>query len=122
MLVTGPTGSGKSTTIYAILQELSQPNVNIVTIEDPVEKVLEGINQVHVNPRAGLTFASGLRSVLRQDPDIIMTVSYTHLDVYKRQEYIIAGRGGENQHFAFFQQNLFQILPYHCNWVGNLLR
>ena len=72
VLVTGPTGSGKSTTIYAILQELSQPNVNIVTIEDPVEKVLEGINQVHVNPRAGLTFASGLRSVLRQDPDIIM--------------------------------------------------
>lgn len=72
VLVTGPTGSGKSTTIYSLLNELAQPNVNIVTIEDPVEKVIPGINQVHVNPKAGLSFVSGLRSVLRQDPDIIM--------------------------------------------------
>lgn len=72
ILVTGPTGSGKSTTIYAMLNQLSTPNVNVVTVEDPVEKLIPGISQVQVNPRAGLTFASGLRSILRQDPDIIM--------------------------------------------------
>ena len=72
VLVTGPTGSGKSTTLYTILSELNSNNVNIVTIEDPVEYTLNGINQVNVNTKAGLTFASGLRSILRQDPDIVM--------------------------------------------------
>lgn len=72
VLVTGPTGSGKSTTLYTILSELNSSNVNIVTIEDPVEYTLNGINQVNVNNKAGLTFASGLRSILRQDPDIVM--------------------------------------------------
>ena len=72
VLVTGPTGSGKSTTLYTILSELNSNNVNIVTIEDPVEYTLNGINQVNVNNKAGLTFASGLRSILRQDPDIVM--------------------------------------------------
>jgi type IV pilus assembly protein PilB len=72
ILVTGPTGSGKSTTLYAALNLLRKPTVNIVTIEDPVEYVLAGINQVHVNTRAGLTFASSFRSILRQDPNIIM--------------------------------------------------
>lgn len=72
VLVTGPTGSGKSTTLYTILSELNSSNVNIVTVEDPVEYTLDGINQVNVNTKAGLTFASGLRSILRQDPDIIM--------------------------------------------------
>lgn len=72
MLVTGPTGSGKSTTLYTILSELNNPNVNIVTVEDPVEYTLEGINQVNVNTKAGMNFASGLRSILRQDPDIVM--------------------------------------------------
>lgn len=72
ILVTGPTGSGKTTTLYATLKELNKIEKNIVTIEDPVEYKLEGINQVQVNPKAGLTFASGLRSILRQDPDIIM--------------------------------------------------
>ena len=71
-LVTGPTGSGKSTTLYAALNLLRRPSVNIVTVEDPVEYVLPGINQVHVNNRAGLTFASCLRSILRQDPNVIM--------------------------------------------------
>jgi type IV pilus assembly protein PilB len=71
-LVTGPTGSGKSTTLYAALNLLRRPAVNIVTVEDPVEYVLPGINQVHVNNRAGLTFASCLRSILRQDPNVIM--------------------------------------------------
>ena len=72
ILVTGPTGSGKSTTLYTALSELNQPDVNIITVEDPVEANIDGINQVHVNAKAGLTFASALRSILRQDPDIIM--------------------------------------------------
>ena len=72
ILVTGPTGSGKTTTLYSCLQDLNQPDVNIVTAEDPVEYQLAGINQVHVNTQIGLTFASVLRSVLRQDPDIIL--------------------------------------------------
>ncbi len=72
MLVTGPTGSGKSTTLYATLGELSQPNVNIVTVEDPVEKKIDGVNQCQINAKAGMTFAAALRSILRQDPDIIM--------------------------------------------------
>jgi type IV pilus assembly protein PilB len=72
ILLTGPTGSGKTTTLYTILNKLNSTETNIVTIEDPVEYQLAGINQVMVNPRAGLTFANGLRSFLRQDPDIIM--------------------------------------------------
>ena len=72
VLVTGPTGSGKSTTLYSTLSTLNYPDKNIVTIEDPVEYVLEGINQVQAKPDIGLTFAAGLRSFLRQDPDIIM--------------------------------------------------
>ena len=72
VLITGPTGSGKTTTLYAGLHELNSIEKNIVTIEDPVEYVLKGINQIQVNVKAGLTFAAGLRSILRQDPDIIM--------------------------------------------------
>lgn len=72
ILATGPTGSGKSTTLYAVLKELNNESRNIVTVEDPVEYMLEGVNQVNVNVKAGLTFSSGLRSILRQDPDIIM--------------------------------------------------
>ncbi|EGC91249.1 general secretion pathway protein E [Turicibacter sp. HGF1] len=72
ILVTGPTGSGKSTTLYTILEDLNTDKVNIVTVEDPVEYTLNGVNQVNVNTKAGLTFASGLRSILRQDPDIVM--------------------------------------------------
>ncbi len=72
ILVTGPTGSGKSTTLYAMLSELNKVTSNIITVEDPVEYTMPGINQVQVNTKAGLTFAAGLRSILRQDPDIIM--------------------------------------------------
>ncbi|EOS51957.1 type II secretion system protein GspE [Lachnospiraceae bacterium MD335] len=72
LLVTGPTGSGKSTTLYTALSELNTNDVNIITVEDPVEANIDGINQVQVNPKAELTFASALRSILRQDPDIIM--------------------------------------------------
>jgi type IV pilus assembly protein PilB len=72
VLVTGPTGSGKSTTLYAALQEVNDVEKNIITIEDPVEFRLDGINQINVNRKAGLTFATGLRSILRADPDIIM--------------------------------------------------
>lgn len=72
MLVTGPTGSGKTTTLYAILSRLNSPLVNIITVEDPVEYQISGINQVQVNEKVGLTFAVALRSILRQDPDVVM--------------------------------------------------
>ena len=72
LLVTGPTGSGKTTTLYATLNELARPEVNIVTVEDPVEYRIPRISQVQINPKAGLTFAGALRSILRQDPDIIL--------------------------------------------------
>jgi len=72
ILVTGPTGSGKTTSLYSLLTKINSPRINIVTLEDPVEYQMIGINQVQVNPQAGLTFASGLRSFLRQDPNVIM--------------------------------------------------
>jgi type IV pilus assembly protein PilB len=72
LLVTGPTGSGKSTTLYASLSEINKPEINIITVEDPVEYRLGGINQVQINQRAGLTFAAALRSILRSDPDVVM--------------------------------------------------
>lgn len=72
ILVTGPTGSGKSTTLYTSLNEINSEDINIITVEDPVESQIQGINQVQVNTKAGLTFASALRSILRQDPDVIM--------------------------------------------------
>jgi type IV pilus assembly protein PilB len=72
LLVTGPTGSGKTTTLYAALGELAKPFVNVITVEDPVEKSIDGINQCQVNEKAGMTFSAALRSILRQDPDIVM--------------------------------------------------
>jgi general secretion pathway protein E len=72
IMVTGPTGSGKTTSLYAALTRINQPDKKIVTIEDPVEYQMDGINQIHVNPQIGLTFAAGLRSIVRQDPDVIM--------------------------------------------------
>jgi type IV pilus assembly protein PilB len=72
LLVTGPTGSGKSTTLYAALTEINRPEINIITVEDPVEYRLQGVNQVQINAKAGLTFATALRSILRSDPDVVM--------------------------------------------------
>jgi type IV pilus assembly protein PilB len=72
LLVTGPTGSGKSTTLYAALTQINRPEINIITVEDPVEYRLPGVNQVQINQRAGLTFATALRSILRSDPDVVM--------------------------------------------------
>ena len=72
LLVTGPTGSGKSTTLYAALTEINRPEINIITVEDPVEYRLAGVNQVQINAKAGLTFATALRSILRSDPDVVM--------------------------------------------------
>jgi type IV pilus assembly protein PilB len=72
LLVTGPTGSGKTTTLYAALAELNRPEINIITVEDPVEYRLAGVNQVQINQKAGLTFATALRSILRSDPDVVM--------------------------------------------------
>jgi type II secretory ATPase GspE/PulE/Tfp pilus assembly ATPase PilB-like protein len=83
ILVTGPTGSGKTTTLYATLSSLNSKEVNIMTIEDPIEYQLPGINQIQVNPRAGLIFARGLRSILRQDPDIIMVGEIRDLETAK---------------------------------------
>ncbi|MEJ2067692.1 MAG: ATPase, T2SS/T4P/T4SS family, partial [Deltaproteobacteria bacterium] len=72
ILVTGPTGSGKTTTLYAALDKINSPDKNIITIEDPVEYQLQGIGQIQINPKIGLTFANGLRSIVRQDPDVIL--------------------------------------------------
>src|SRR5207249_3152442 len=72
LIVTGPTGSGKSTTLYGCLAMISRPEINVITVEDPVEYRLQGVNQVQINVRAGLTFASALRSILRSDPDVVM--------------------------------------------------
>ena len=72
ILTSGPTGSGKSTSLYALIQEIMNESINIVTLEDPVEYKMDGINQIQVNAEVGLTFASGLRSILRQDPDVVM--------------------------------------------------
>src|SRR5438105_4506249 len=72
LLVTGPTGSGKSTTLYAALEQINRAEINIITVEDPVEYRLGGVNQVQINQRAGLTFAAALRSILRSDPDVVM--------------------------------------------------
>jgi type IV pilus assembly protein PilB len=72
LFVTGPTGSGKSTSLYAALAELNRPEINVITVEDPVEYRLAGIEQVQINPRAGLTFSTALRSILRSDPDVVM--------------------------------------------------
>jgi type IV pilus assembly protein PilB len=83
ILVTGPTGSGKSTTLYAGLSQINRPEINIVTVEDPVEYRLPGINQVQINLRAGLTFATALRSILRSDPDVIMVGEVRDTDTAK---------------------------------------
>jgi type II secretory ATPase GspE/PulE/Tfp pilus assembly ATPase PilB-like protein len=72
ILICGPTGSGKTTTLYSIIQKINTPKINIVTLEDPIEYKIAGVNQVQVNPIAGLTFASGLRAFLRQDPNVIL--------------------------------------------------
>jgi len=72
IFVTGPTGSGKTTTLYAALTMINKPDINIITIEDPVEYQIEGIGQIQVNPKVGLHFATGLRSIVRQDPDVIL--------------------------------------------------
>jgi len=72
ILLTGPTGSGKTTTLYAALSKINNPGINIITLEDPIEYNLEGINQIQINPKVGLTFANGLRSILRHDPNVIM--------------------------------------------------
>jgi len=83
ILITGPTGSGKTTTLYTTLASLNNKEINIMTIEDPVEYQLPGINQIQVNTKSGLTFARGLRSILRQDPDVIMVGEIRDLETAK---------------------------------------
>lgn len=95
-LVTGPTGSGKSTTLYSALKRINQSDKKIITIEDPVEYQMDGINQIHVNPTIGLTFAAGLRHIVRQDPDVIMVG-----EIRDRETADIAIRSALTGHFVF---------------------
>src|SRR5580698_1404461 len=95
-LVTGPTGSGKSTTLYSALKRINQSSKKIITIEDPVEYQMDGINQIHVNPQIGLTFAAGLRHIVRQDPDVIMVG-----EIRDRETADIAIRSALTGHFVF---------------------
>jgi len=90
ILLTGPTGCGKTTTLYSVLQVLSTPDKNIITVEDPVEYRLKGITQVQVNPVAGMTFASGLRSIVRQDPDIILVGEIRDLETADIPAFLVA--------------------------------
>ena len=96
ILVTGPTGSGKSTTLYACLNELNTPEVNIITVEDPVEYDIAGVNQIQINAKAGITFASGLRSILRQDPDIVMVG-----EIRDKETASIAFQASQTGHLVF---------------------
>jgi general secretion pathway protein E len=95
-LVTGPTGSGKSTTLYSALKRINLPDKKIITIEDPVEYQMDGINQIHVNPQIGLTFATGIRHIVRQDPDVIMIG-----EIRDRETADIAIRSALTGHFVF---------------------
>jgi general secretion pathway protein E len=95
-LVTGPTGSGKSTTLYSALKRINQSDKKIITIEDPVEYQMDGINQIHVNPQIGLTFAQGLRHIVRQDPDVIMVG-----EIRDRETADIAIRSSLTGHFVY---------------------
>jgi general secretion pathway protein E len=95
-LVTGPTGSGKSTTLYSALKRINLTDRKIITIEDPVEYQMDGINQIHVNPQIGLTFAAGLRHIVRQDPDVIMVG-----EIRDRETADIAIRAALTGHLVF---------------------
>jgi len=95
-LVTGPTGSGKSTTLYSALKRINIPDKKIITIEDPVEYQMDGINQIHVNPAIGLSFAAGLRHIVRQDPDVIMVG-----EIRDRETADVAIRAALTGHFVF---------------------
>ena len=95
-LVTGPTGSGKSTTLYSALKRINQADKKIITIEDPVEYQMDGINQIHVNPQIGLTFAAGIRHIVRQDPDVIMIG-----EIRDRETAEIAIRAALTGHFVY---------------------
>jgi len=95
-LVTGPTGSGKSTTLYSALKRINLPDKKIITIEDPVEYQMDGINQIHVNPQIGLTFSAGIRHIVRQDPDVIMIG-----EIRDRETADIAIRSALTGHFVF---------------------
>ncbi|MGD0498267.1 MAG: type II secretion system ATPase GspE [Bryobacteraceae bacterium] len=95
-LVTGPTGSGKSTTLYSALKRINLPDKKIITIEDPVEYQMDGINQIHVNPQIGLTFAAGLRHIVRQDPDVIMVG-----EIRDRETADVAIRAALTGHLVF---------------------
>ena len=106
VLLTGPTGCGKSTTLYCFLKEVNKSNVNIVTVEDPVEYSMEGVNQIQVNPKANLTFATTLRSILRQDPDIIMVAKSV---MKKRLTWRFAGQSLVTWCLVLCTQTIVQV-------------
>ena len=107
ILVTGPTGSGKSTTLHACLQHISTPDKNIITVEDPVEYNADNISQIQVNSKVGLTFAAGLRSILRQDPDIIMVGEIRDSETAEIALAFRADRTSFTLYFAYERCNLF---------------
>ena len=118
-LVTGPTGSGKSTTLYSALKRINLPDKKIITIEDPVEYQMDGINQIHVNPQIGLTFAAGLRHIVRQDPDVIMVG-----EIRDRETADIAIRAALTGHLVFLdpahQRRSQRHHPPHRHGGGEL--
>jgi type IV pilus assembly protein PilB len=116
ILSTGPTGSGKTTTLYTILQTLNTENVSIVTLEDPIEYSLPGITQIQVNPQTGITFDNGLRSILRQDPDIIMVG-----EIRDKETASIAINAALTGHlyFQLYIQTMLQLL-FQDFWIWAL--
>jgi hypothetical protein len=104
LLVTGPTGSGKTTTLYAALNKLNTPDVKIITVEDPVEYQIEGINQIQAKPQIGLDFAHALRSIVRQDPDIIMIGEMRDLENFAHRDQVRAHRASCTFDLAYQQR------------------
>jgi general secretion pathway protein E len=103
ILVTGPTGSGKTTSLYAVLSSINKPDINIITIEDPIEYQIKGISQIQVNPKIELTFARGLRSIVRQDPDVILVGEIRILvgEIRDRETAEIAVQSALTGHLVF---------------------
>ena len=106
ILTSGPTGSGKSTSLYALVQVIKHDAINIVTLEDPVEYKIDGVNQIQVNTAVGLTFANGLRSVLRQDPDVVM------VGEIRRQRDGPVGRSGG----TYWALGVLHVAYQFCGW------
>jgi len=116
ILVTGPTGSGKTTTLYAALSTINRPEINIITIEDPIEYQMDGVGQIQVNPKIDLTFAAGLRSIVRQDPDVILIGEIRRPGKPRKSPFSRADRTSRVFHSA--HQRCFQRRdPFDRTWA-----